>query len=147
MKKLNYCFLLSFFLLIACSAEEKTTEISIIPLPKEVKQTKGEFKFNENTKIVISDEQQRPVAKQLQQLFSNAAGYNLEITTEEIAQNAVAFIQVNNLPNEAYKLEVNKENISIKSSTYAGFVYGLSSLRQLLPNAIESDKKIDGQEN
>ncbi len=143
MKKSNYYFLLSFFLLIACSVKEKTTEISIIPLPKEVKQSKGEFKFNENTKIIISDEQQRPIAKQLQQLFSNAASYNLDITTERTAQNTVAFTKVNDLPNEAYKLEVNKENISIKSSTYSGFFYGLSSLRQLLPNAIESDKKVN----
>jgi hexosaminidase len=41
-------------------------------------------------------------------------------------------------------LEVNKENITITAKGSAGFIYGLESIRQLLPESIESKSSIKG---
>ena len=44
------------------------------------------------------------------------------------------------LKSEAYKLEITTKKITIRASDLQGFYYGLQSIRQLLPSAIESEQ-------
>jgi hexosaminidase len=62
----------------------------------------------------------------------------LEILEQAPQKNYVQLLVDENLRAEAYKLEVNSNRILISSKRSAGFLYGIETLRQLLPAAIES---------
>jgi hexosaminidase len=50
----------------------------------------------------------------------------------------VEFVKAD-LPQDAYELTIDKDKISIRSGSYGGFLYGIESLIQLLPDEIESN--------
>ena len=127
-------------LLSSCSKTKVFTEndIQIIPKPKELKITKGFFEFSKNTKFVANNDSQKEILNTLIDKFNIAAGWNLKIVTDGPQKNYVKFSIDPNLTNEGYSLNVTKDNIVIKAKGNTGFLYGLESLRQLLPNAIES---------
>ena len=127
-------------LLSSCSKTKVFTEndIQIIPKPKELKITKGFFEFSKNTKFVANNDSQKEILNTLIDKFNIAAGWNLKIVTDVPQKNYVKFSIDPNLTNEGYSLNVTKDNIVIKAKGNTGFLYGLESLRQLLPNAIES---------
>lgn len=127
-------------LLSSCSKSKVFTEndIQIIPKPRELKITKGFFEFSKNTKFVTSSYSQKEISNTLISKFNTAAGWNLEIVKEVPQKNYFKFSIDPNLTNEGYLLNVTKDNIILKANGNAGFLYGLESLRQLLPTAIES---------
>ena len=127
-------------LLSSCSKSKVFTEndIQIIPKPRELKITKGFFEFSKNTKFVTNNDSQKEILNTLISKFNTAAGWSLEIVKEVPQKNYVQFSIDPNLTNEGYLLNVTKDNIIIKANGNAGFLYGLESLRQLLPTAIES---------
>ena len=60
--------------------------------------------------------------------------------------NYVQFILDDTLKYEEYQLTVNKSSIFINAKNDAGFLYGLETVRQLLPVAIESKTIIKNQD-
>lgn len=140
MKTIYYQLLVLLFLSISCG-RQKNTEIVIIPIPKEIKHEKGEFTFNKETKISLSDEQQRPIAEMIQQKFKNATNWDLEITTQPNEKNSIVFEVAKEFGKEGYQLLINDDKITLRATNYSGFLYAFQSLRQLLPNAIESKSK------
>ena len=137
-----------FIILSSCSKDKVFTEndIQIIPKPVELKLKTGVFEFSETTIFVVSNEIQKEIATALIDRFNMAAGWRLKIDEKAPAKNFVKFNIDKNLSDEAYKLEVNKEKIIITANGASGFIYGLESLRQLLPEAIESPKKVSNME-
>ena len=137
-----------FIILSSCSKDKVFTEndIQIIPKPVELKLKPGVFEFSETTIFVVSNEIQKEIATALIDRFNMAAGWRLKIDEKAPAKNFVKFNIDKNLSDEAYKLEVNKEKIIITANGASGFIYGLESLRQLLPEAIESPKKVSNME-
>ena len=135
-------------LLSSCSKTKVFTEndIQIIPKPKELKITKGFFEFSKNTKFVANNDSQKEILNTLIDKFNIAAGWNLEIVTEVPQKNYIKFSIDPNLTNEGYSLNVTKDNIVIKAKGNSGFLYGLESLRQLLPTDIESATLVKGIE-
>ena len=146
-KTLSVLSSLIIVLIFSCSKNSKTfteADINIIPKPEHSVLNPGSFQFNQDTKFYISDENQRPIAQILASKFKTAAGWDLGITTEQPATNYVAFKTNDSLPDEAYKLNIKNQIISIEANSYNGFLYGLESVRMLLPNAIESSSLVDG---
>lgn len=139
-KTISYYLIFILLLLTSCTAEkEKNTQISIVPLPKEIQQEAGQFTCNKDTKIYLSEESQRPVAQMLQQKFQAATTWTLAITTDLRKKNIIIFESNKDLEPESYKLSVTKDKIVLQAADYSGFVYAWETLRQLLPNAIESN--------
>lgn len=116
----------------------KESDIAIIPKPAELKLEEGSFQFNNKTQFIISDESQKIITSILTDKFKNVAGWTLEVSEKVPQNNFIEFKLDQNLEEEAYKLEVNSDNVKISSKGNAGFLYGIETLRQLLPVSIES---------
>jgi hexosaminidase len=113
-------------------------DIAVIPKPAKLALNKGAFQFDENTKFIIADAPQREIVFVLSDKFKSVSNWDLEILEQAPQKNYVQLLVDENLRDEAYKLEVNSNRILITSKRNAGFLYGIETLRQLLPTAIES---------
>lgn len=113
-------------------------DIQIIPKPMNLVIQGGIFQFSNNTKFVVNNDFQKEIATALITKFEKAAGWRPEISNVVPQSNYIQFKVDQTLNKEAYKLEVNAKNITITAKGNAGFIYGLESIRQLLPSAIES---------
>jgi hexosaminidase len=113
-------------------------EIQIIPKPNQLLIQPGVFEFSKNTKFVATTDFQKEISTALINKFEKAAGWRPEIATAIPQSNFIQFKVDQTLNKEAYKLEISAQSITITAKANAGFIYGLESVRQLLPNAIES---------
>jgi hexosaminidase len=144
--KTSHQFLIAILLTVFCSCAKQKVfteqDIQIIPKPAELKLTEGVFEFSKYTKFVVSNDFQKEISNALISEFEKTAGWKPEITDIVPNSNYVQFKVDDNLKNEAYLLTVNKDGITIAAKDNAGFIYGLETVRQLLPVAIEGDDVI-----
>lgn len=121
-------------------------DIAIIPKPAELKLEQGSFEFSKNTKFVLADASQKAITSILTDKFKNTIGWNLEVTDKVPSKDFVQFVVDEKLADEAYKLVVSSDKVLVTAKGNAGFLYGIETLRQLLPPSIESaDKVSDAQ--
>ncbi|MDL2142499.1 family 20 glycosylhydrolase [Flavobacterium tructae] len=147
MRILKSVVIVFFLTLLSNAYSQKANRekgIQIIPKPKQLVLKQGNFQFSATTKFVVSDDAQKEIVTVLINKFGSAAGFRPEISNKIPKSNYVQFKVDTALKNEAYLLEVNKENITITAKGSAGFIYGLESIRQLLPESIESKSSIKG---
>jgi hexosaminidase len=116
---------------------------SIIPKPVSMESNDGHFQLHKNTPVFISED-----SDEMQFLGSYVA--NMLYTATWVQQQAKVattpadtsiFLVLNtkgDFPSpEAYRLVVSPKDIKITASGTAGLFYGIQTLRQLLPAAIE----------
>lgn len=148
--KLSYKYLLLVVLFIGCTKNTTKqfteSDITIIPKPLVVKLKKGTFTFNKNTVAIITNKEQQTAANVLVQKFKNAAGYHLKITNETPKNNFVLFQKNDTLSKEAYTVEVTPKSVIISSRDVGGWLYGVHSLLQLLPETIESTTLVKNEQ-
>ena len=143
MKKILFQGLGVFLLVLAvgCGEESKTifteNDINIVPKTLEMKLNQGAFRFTKDTKLVAANDQTQ-VFEVLQNKFVSAAGWNLGVVNTAPSSNFVQLSTDVSLPEEAYNLKVTENQVIIYASGHNGFLYGLETIRQLLPVAIES---------
>mgnify|MGYP003635976298 FL=1 len=143
MKKILFQRLGVFLLVLAvgCGEESKTifteNDINIVPKPLEMNLNQGAFRFTKDTKLVAANDQTQ-VFEVLQNKFVSAAGWNLGVVNTAPSSNFVQLSTDVSLPEEAYNLKVTENQVIIYASGHNGFLYGLETIRQLLPVAIES---------
>ncbi|UKM64513.1 glycoside hydrolase family 20 protein [Flavobacteriaceae bacterium GSB9] len=140
--------LLFLSVMVGCSSPKKERmftedDIQIIPEPLEVKLGKGIFEFSGQTTFVVSNEEENFLGNLLISKLKTAAGFQSVISKERPKTNFIAFKTIDSLPKEAYVLEVSENKIYISANSQSGFLYGLETVRQLLPVEIESQTKID----
>ena len=102
-----------------------------------MKLNQGAFRFTKDTKLVAANDQTR-VFEVLQNKFVSAAGWNLGVVNTAPSSNFVQLSTDVSLPEEAYNLKVTENQVIIYASGHNGFLYGLETIRQILPVAIES---------
>ena len=143
MKKILFQRLGVFLLVLAvgCGEESKTifteNDINIVPKTLEMKLNQGAFRFTKDTKLVAANDQTQ-VFEVLQNKFVSAAGWNLGVVNTAPSSNFVQLSTDVSLPEEAYNLKVTENQVIIYASGHNGFLYGLETIRQLLPVSIES---------
>jgi hexosaminidase len=120
-------------------------DIQIIPKPTQLLITKGIFEFSKSTKFIAVSEFQKEISNVLINKFEKAAGFRPEFSTAIPPSNYVQFKVDETLEKEAYILDVSTKNITITAKGKAGFIYGLESIRQLLPVVIESKNVLPNQ--
>lgn len=133
-------FVFAFSPKVDSNSTEK--EIQIIPKPANMEVKPGTFAFNEDTKFVVSNDQQKYIADLLISKFEKAAGFSPQTISTVPKANFISFNTDERLPDEAYELEVLQNAIKITASSSSGFIYALESLRQLLPVEIESPEQV-----
>ncbi|MCP2027497.1 hexosaminidase [Flavobacterium sp. HSC-32F16] len=141
MRIIKSYLIIGFLAFVTSSYAQKVyteSDIHIIPKPTQTLIKTGVFEFNKDTKFITGNDFQKDASNALASKFEVAAGWKPETTTKAPASNFVQFKVDPNLKNEAYILDVNASSIVISAKGNVGFLYGLESVRQLLPEAIES---------
>lgn len=117
------------------------SDINLIPQPTKVELKEASFQIKKATSIAVSENNQQKAVNYLSGLFKKAAGFPLRIS--QSAEGNIVFTENKSLSKEAYKLEVSSNGISIEAADEAGYFYAVQTLRQLLPNEIESKTETD----
>ncbi len=136
----------------ACSkaaADRITPGLSVIPAPERLEARAGAFALGPSTRILVPEDQPAavPVASMLKDLLDRPTGYDLAVETAAGLATAPAFpagtivLRLDDLEErltrEGYLLEVGPGGILLRAADPAGLFYGVQTLRQLLPAAIE----------
>lgn len=146
----------TFFTLILCGLLTgfATAQISIIPLPRVIKPANGTFTINKETTIAYADQPGfAEEAEYLKQLLATPMGFGLKVIPWDGNKNLqnVLLLQSeapgsDTLGTEGYFLTVTPSQVVITAPQRAGIFYGIQSLRQLLPAAIENKTVQSGQQ-
>ncbi|MCM4156980.1 glycoside hydrolase family 20 protein [Gramella sp. AN32] len=132
----------------SCGDSEKKTfseeEVMLIPRPAKMELKEGSFRFDKNTVFVANDEEQEKLSALLIDKFKSAAGFSLKTVSEKPKANFVQYKENKELGEEGYTLKVDNNSIFIEAGGFAGYLYALESIRQLLPPEIENDQIQDG---
>ena len=144
MKKLLYLSIL--LCLTACHTPKKEVvftknDLNIIPQPQSMVLGKGYFQFTQETVFII-DPALMPAQLPFLKQFERASGFKFAVQKAAILTNSVIIDTDKSLPKEGYTLDVTPEKINIKAADYNGALYALQTLRQLLPNEVESTKLV-----
>ena len=108
--------------------------VSLIPLPKKVEMTDGEFVFGKQINAFVT-----PFAQELFDDFVKDFTSATNITIKQIRNSNKAQLELHKAPSfapEAYSLNVSTTKITIHASEPAGFFYALQTLKQLLPRNV-----------
>ena len=74
--------------------------------------------------------------------FERASGFKFALQKVALSGSSVVIDTDKSLPKEGYTLAVTPQQISIKAPDYNGALYALQTLRQLLPNEVESSELV-----
>lgn len=111
---------------------------ALIPYPQQINWKNEYFTIDNNTAISISNDSLKPIANALQKIIKNT-GYVLPVNKNinRSAKNIILKIEKVNTPlynHEAYKLDVNANNITVTANTITGLHNAAQTLRQLMRN-------------
>ncbi|PRY02915.1 hexosaminidase [Pontibacter ummariensis] len=109
--------------------------VGIIPQPVNEQRHKGSFTIDSHTSIYLENRQKelKPAAKFLAVRIKEISGYQLPIKKRKGKAITLAIESIDGIGEEGYKLEVNPSAIHIRANSYAGIVYGIQSVLQMLP--------------
>jgi hexosaminidase len=141
MRVLKPLFVLIFLAALSSGYSQKKNldnDIQIIPKPNQMILNPGSFEFSKNTTFVAGTDFQKDISNALIDKFGVAAGWRPVLAAKAPKSNYIKFEVDPLFHKEAYKLDVNTNGITITANGNAGFIYGLETIRQLLPAAIES---------
>ena len=140
--------------IIACRhemPEQNMAEKSLIPLPKTITPHEGAFMLKKKTVIAVDkdNEQLLSIGRYLAGLLKPATGIEFKVkTTSRLTPGGDIRLTLTHddpdLGKEGYELSVTKRRIHIKANTPTGIFYGVQTLRQLLPPAIEKKSVQEG---
>ena len=144
MKKLLYLSVL--LCLTVCHTLQKEVvftenDLNIIPQPQSMVLGKGYFQFSQETVFVI-DPALMPARLPFLKQFERASGFKFSLQKVALSGSSVVIDTDKSLPKEGYTLAVTPQQISIKAADYNGALYALQTLRQLLPNEVESSELV-----
>ena len=127
--------------LTACQKDTPPKEVMPVPLPVSVEKTDGVFRFGEETVLAIADESQRAMAENFASLFTRTAGFTPAVQVG--CKGDIVFTPDTALKAEAYELQVDPRQITVKAADNGGFFYALQTLRLLLPSSVEGNIPAD----
>lgn len=146
MKTITKILFISFLWIVACQMPKKEVvftknDLNIIPQPQSMVLGKGHFQFTQETVFVI-DPVLMPARLPFLEQFERASGFKFAVQKVALSGNSVVIDTDKSLPKEGYTLAVTPQQISIKAADYNGALYALQTLRQLLPNEVESSELV-----
>lgn len=127
-------------LLLLLGSNEMLTaqEIALTPQPAHLTVKDGRFEFGNQLKAKVAPYQGdsiRMVFKSFKKELQEATGIKVSSTQKEAKARIILDLNPQ-LPAEAYKLNVSKEQVRIEASRPAGFYYALQTLKQLMPRNV-----------
>ena len=129
----RYLLLLTLTLGLSVRAQDRC---DIIPAPKAYEEMPGAFRLR--SAAVEADPAFAETAADLSARLAAVTG----LKTAKPA--AIRLVRVEGLPEEAYRLEVTQQQVTIEATDPAGAFYGVQSFLQLLPAQVYGDKRAKG---
>lgn len=122
--------------------------MNIIPQPQSLKAQRGAFVLTPKTTIIAGAPELTDIGRYLAELLAPATGMKLPVTSAGSSPAEAIVLTLDaartRLGNEGYALECTPTGVTITAPKPAGVFYGMQTLRQLLPSAIESRERVDG---
>ncbi len=128
----------------ADAADGGPAQPTIIPQPEKMEVGEGTFTFGPKTAIIV-DAGTRGVGEYLARLLKRPTGFALEVrhlASADQQAGTVVLRMVSDKPQlgpEGYVLTIEKDRVLVEAAAKAGVFYGIQTLRQLLPAAVESE--------
>jgi len=116
---------------------------SLIPKPLSAKATGSSFEITNKTSIYVASQAHEvlSIAQHLANKLKPSTGYDIKVAYAEGPENGNIFIRMSDDPSlgeEGYDLEVTEDLVTLSASKPAGLFWGIQTIRQLLPPAIEA---------
>jgi len=144
MKK-SILILVSSLIAVFALGQQVDNQLNLLPEPVKSIRTNGYFKIQKDISIeapsVIS---LQPTLQFLKQRLSIPTGYKVSVNQQPSSASIKLILNKQTDPligKEGYHLSVTPSNVILRANEAAGLFYGVQSLMQLLPAAIESSKK------
>lgn len=144
----HYLLCVFLFLLFSLSGVSQQRSLSIVPEPAELVKEKGSFLLDAKTIVVAenNDAGLRHLAETFTGWLLPATGFQLKIADHAVTPVKSIELSLNASlkdikTEEGYMLKVSSNRIHLSAAKPAGIFYGLQTLRQLLPPAIEYQSK------
>ena len=144
----HYLLCTFLFSLLSLSLVSQQQSLSIVPEPAELVRGKGSFLLDAKTIVVAenNDAGLRHLAETFTGWLSPATGFQLKIADHAVPSAKLIELSLNASlkdvkAEEGYILKISSNRISLSAAKPAGIFYGLQTLRQLLPPAIEQQSK------
>ena len=148
-KNLTFLFLMIALVITSCNQGVKNSEedYSIIPRPNNLAILPGSFTINRQTKILVNSDigEVKLASDFLLRMLGNALGSDLEVETSAVSKKGSILLMITDdvdLNEEGYMLQVKPSRIILKARNGRGLFYGVQTIRQLLPPAIENGSEI-----
>lgn len=139
MKEILLCAFILFVNLV--QAQQNSTVKNLLPVPVAVAEKPGVFVLKNNFSVsVTGDEGAMHVANQIAAALSAPTGYKNTVKQGKGGNIQLVLLPItdNSIDNEGYKLSVTAKSVTISANKAAGLFYGMQTLLQLLPPAIEN---------
>lgn len=121
----------------------------MIPQPQRIEDRDGRFVLTSDS-LIIADGPAGEVGEYLAELLRPATGFPWPVkanTGDPVIGDLIWLRldpQVQGLGAEGYTLEVTERGIDLRANTPAGLFYACQTLRQMLPDEIDSDQVVQG---
>jgi N-acetyl-beta-hexosaminidase len=134
------------------NAPPAPSETEIIPRPVTAEATGGSFNLQSNTQILIEQAHSgvAEAGQLLTEILNTPTGFSYSTSTTTAptpSANQILLTTVGSDPalgDEGYELIVDNDSVLIRAPHTGGLIYGVQSLRQLLPHEIERDSLVTG---
>jgi hexosaminidase len=139
--------LILLFSLLASISFSQDPSVHLIPQPVEIKMSKGGFELTPAATIGYNMEEARQTATLLSSRLQVPTGFELKTVAGKSASIQLNILERTepSLGGEGYTLEVSTKRITISANRPAGLFYGIQSLLQLLPPAVESTRAVSAK--
>lgn len=126
----------SCFAFLASSVCFGQKDLKIIPYPQNLEMHSGQFKvIGASICAQGLDKASSTIASDFARQLYCATG-KVNLLTAAPKRHCILFTFDKNLANEEYALTVTKKKVTVSASSYNGFLYGVETLKQMLPTAI-----------
>ncbi|WP_195470970.1 family 20 glycosylhydrolase [Bacteroides xylanisolvens] len=136
-KKLSSSLLIVSACVFSSCTPTVKQEIAILPTPVSLTEQSGSFVLKDGMKIGVSDQSLFPVVGYLQEILRNVISSSVEVTIDKNQVDMYFQLKDTGGKPGSYKLQSTPEYIQVEAYDYSGIISAITTIRQLLPAAIE----------
>ncbi|MDP4187601.1 MAG: beta-N-acetylhexosaminidase [Bacteroidota bacterium] len=148
-RNINFLFAVILIFCLGFSGSEilAQKQSTIIPAPASITYSRGHFRFNKKTSILVStsNHEINEIARYLADQVKTLDGLELPVvnSSKPVKRSVVLKIDQNPDKKESYSLVVSRKNITIDGASSTGLFYGVQSLLQLISPQSAQVRKIN----
>ena len=131
----------ALFCMISCAESGEKHEIHVIPEPLNMEAKCGNLNVCDAS-FWLDEDLDTDSGSAITSFFARLSNATSSKCTQSAdrGNSTFRFKHISGLEPEAYQININKKNATIKASSFKGFLYALETIKQMLPLEIYSDK-------